>query len=231
VRGGIVHQQFSRILLAVVLSTAAAAGQAQLAGKSLGGAAPQGKMMTRDELRVCMKERQSQQERAAAIEKRRTEVASEIEAVNRQKTEVQAERDAYNARLAQGQAFNERVKAHGERVALYNQRVKEFQESPPAKDIERLRGQLEAEGDAVAKADAAIKAEAAQWTSAAMEPARTALNEHVQAQQAAAAAAIEHRRQLNDDITAYDQSLAGWTARCGNRPYREDDEKAVRAGR
>ena len=224
------HKPFPSIVLALVLAAAGSASLAQSGGKTLGGSAPQGKLMTRDELRVCIKERQSQQERAAAIEKRRAEVATEVEAVNRQKTEVQAEREAYNARLAQGLAFNERVKAHAERVSLYNQRVKDFQDNPP-KDVERVRGQLEAEGEAVSKADAALKAEAPQWPTAAMEPARTALNEHIQAQQAAAAAAIEHRRQLNDDIAAYDQSLAGWTLRCGNRPYREDDEKAVRAGK
>jgi len=225
-----VQQKFSRVFLAVTLACLAAAGHAQSAGKSLGGRTPQGKLMTRDELRVCMKERQSQQAHAAELEKRRAEVAAEVEAVNRQKAEVQAERDAYNARLAQGQAFNERIKAHGERVALFNERVKDFQSNPP-EDRERVRGQLEAEGEAVARDDAAIKAEAAQWTAAAMEPARTALHEHVQAQQAAAAAATERKRALNSDIAAYDESLASWTQRCGNRPYREDDEKAVRAGK
>lgn len=224
------QKQFSGLVLAAILAMSGSAGHAQSGGKTLGGSAPQGKLMTRDELRVCMKERQSQQERAAAIEKRRAEVATEVEAVNRQKADVQAERDAYNARLAQGLAFNERVKAHAERVSIFNQRVKDFQDKPP-KDAEYVRGQLEAEGEAVSQADAALKAEAPQWTAAAMEPARTALNEHIQAQQAAAAAAAEHKRQLNDDITAYDQALAGWTLRCGNRPYREEDEKAVRAGK
>jgi chromosome segregation ATPase len=228
VRGGIVQQAISRLLLAIVLSAVGTAGQAQSAGKTLGGKAPQGKLMTRDELRACMKERQSQQTLAAGLEKRRADIAAEVEAVNRQKAEVQVERDAYNAKVAEGQAFTNRVKAHGERVAQYNQRVKEFQDHPP-KDAQLVRGQLEAEGEAVAQADAAIKAEASKWD--ATESTRTALNEHVQAQQAAAAAAIEHRRALNDDITAYDQSLAQWTLRCGDRPYREDDEKAIRAGK
>jgi hypothetical protein len=223
-----VQQAISRLLLALVLAAVGTAGQAQSAGKSLGGKAPQGKLMTRDELRACMKERQSQQARAAELEKRRVDIAAEVEAVNRQKAEVQAERDAYNAKAAEGQAFTNRVKAHGERVAQYNQRVKDFQDKPP-KDAERIRGQLEAEGEAVAQADAAIKAEAEKW--GAMEPVRTALNEHVQAQQVAAAAAIDHRRALNDDITGYDQALAQWTVRCGDRPYREDDEKAIRAGK
>jgi len=224
-----VQQSISRLLLAITLAAAGTACQAQSAGKSLGGKAPQGKLMTRDELRVCMKERQSQQARAADLEKRRVDIAAEVEAVNRQKAEVQAERDAFNAKVAEGRAFDERVKAHGERVAEFNQRVKAFQDKPP-KDAERVRGQLEAEGEAVAQADTAIKAEAEKWTTT-MEPARTALNEHIQAQQAAAAAAIEHRRVLNEDITAYDQSLATWTLSCGNRPYREEDEKAVRAGK
>lgn len=213
--------------LALALGFAASAALAQAAGaKSLGGNAAKGATMSKAELRACLKEQQDQQARAAALEKRRVEVAAEAEAVRKQKDAVQAERDGLVART---QAFNDRVKAHGERVVLYNQRLKEFQDNPPrGPDAERERGQLEAEGEAVAKADAAIKAEGAQWSST-IEAARAALAERVRAQQAAAAEAIEHHRAFNDEVKAYDDALAAWQERCGNRPYREADEKAVRA--
>lgn len=208
------------------------AAQAQTAAKTLNGDAPaKGAMMSRDELRACLKEQGAQKARSAELDKRRAEVEAEIAAVRRQKEAVQAERDAYAAKAAEVQAFKEKVKQHGERLALYNQRVKEFRENPPKPaDVERERGQIEGEADALAKADEAIKAEAAQWT-ALMEPARAALSEHTQAQQAAAATATEHNRVLDEEIKVFDDELVAWKQRCGNRPYREADEKAIRAGK
>lgn len=203
----------------------------QTAGKTLGGDKPAkgGTMLTRDELRACLKEQQAQAAQVADLEKRRAEIATEAEAVRQQKDTVQAERDAFATMAAQVQAFKEKVKAHGERVALYNERTKAFKENPPrGADAERERGQLEAEGEAVAQADTAIKTEAAQWT-AKVEPARAALTEHTQSQQAAANAAIEHNRVFNEAVKAQEEQLAAWKQRCGNRPYREADEKAVRA--
>lgn len=221
-----------RAAVAVCVPALALAPWAHAAGaatKTLAGqGAVQGKLMTRDELRACVKEQRAQQARAAELEARRGEIAAEADAVRMQKAAVQAERDAFAAKLAGIQAFNERVTAHGERVAIYNQRSKEFNENPPrGADAQRQRGQLEAEGEALAQADAAIKAEAAEW--AALEPVRATLAERVRAQQAAAAAAIEHHRAFNDDAKAHDDGLTAWQGRCGNRPYLVSDDKVVRA--
>lgn len=218
--------------LALGLLPALAAAQAGGVPKTLGGAgAAKGTVMTRSELRVCLKEQAAQKARAAELEQRRAGINEEAEAVRQQKEAVQAERDALAAKAEQAQAFKGRVQAHGERVSLYNQLVKDFTDNPPkGADAERQRGQIEAEGDALVKADAAIKAEAAQWTIS-VDALRARLAEHVQAQQAAAAAAIEHHQAFNDDAKAYEDALTAWQARCGNRPYLESDERAVRAGK
>lgn len=200
------------------------------ADKTLGGSAgaPKGAMLTRDELRVCIKQQQAQQARLAELERQRDAVAAEADAVRQQKQDVQAERDAYQARLDAAQA---RIKAHGERVAQYNQRLKSFQDDPPkGKDAEYQRGLLEGEGDAIAKADAAIKADAARM-SAELDQARQQVVSHAQAQAAAAASANEHNRQFNADAKAYDDELEDWKQRCGSRPYKDADERAVRAGK
>ena len=209
---------------------ALALAQAGVAGKALSGNAPaKGTLLTRDELRACIKEQQAQTAQAAALERRRTDLDAEAAAVRRQGEEVQAEREAYQARGAAAQALKERLKAHGERVALYNQRLKEFQDNPPKGAIaERERGQLEAEGEAVTKADAAIKSEAVQF-SALSEPARASLAANTQAQAAAAAKANEHNRAFNDEASAHDAAVDAWRQRCGRRPYRDADEKAIRA--
>ncbi|MFO1338103.1 MAG: hypothetical protein U1F53_07675 [Burkholderiaceae bacterium] len=198
------------------------------ADKTLGGTASKGALLTRDELRVCIQQQQDQQQRVAALERRRADNAAETEAARRQKQDVQAERDAYQAKVDAVQA---RIKAHADRVTLYNQRLKDFQDNPPkGKDAEYQRGVLEGEGDAIAQADAAIKADA-QRVGAELEQARQLLVTHAQAQAAAVASANEHNRQFNADAKAYDDELDGWTQRCGDRPYREADERAVRAGK
>lgn len=217
-------------LLALVLAcTWPVPVASQTAAKTLGGgtAAKGGALMTRDELRACLKEQQAQAVQVSELEKRRAEIVAEADAVRQQKDAVQAEREAFATMATEVQAFKEKVKAHGERVAIYNQRAKTFKEDPP-KDAERERGQLEAEGEAVSRADAAIKAEAAQWT-AKVEPARAALTEHTQSQQAAANAAIEHNRAFNEAAKSQEDQLAAWRQRCGDRAYREADEKAIRA--
>ncbi|HEV8689029.1 MAG TPA: hypothetical protein VGQ91_01940 [Ideonella sp.] len=207
-----------------------ALGQAGVASKALSGNTPgKGTLLTREELRTCIKEQQGQSLQATALEKRRGEIDAEAAAVRKQAGEVQAERDAYQAQGQAAQALKERLKAHGERVALYNQRFKEFQDNPPkGANAERERGQLEAEGAAVAQADAAIKSEAVQFN-ATLDLMRRELAAHAQAHSAAATLANEHNRAFNDEVAARDAAVEAWKQRCGNRPYRDADEKAVRA--
>lgn len=198
------------------------------ADKTLGGGGTaKGAMLTRDELRVCIQQQQAQQRRAGDLERRRSELAGEADAVRRRQQDVQAERDAYQA---QADAFQARIKAHGQRVTQYNQRLQDFRDNPPkGKDAEYQRGLIEGEGDAVAKADAALKADAPR-VNAELEQARQRLVAHAQAQVDAAAAANERNRQFNADAKAYDDELEDWKQRCGNRPFKDADERAVRAG-
>jgi transketolase len=209
-----------------------ALAQAPVSGVTLSGkAAAHGAPMTRDELRLCLKEQRVQKDRAAELGRRQAALDAEAAAARQQKDDVQQERDAYQRKVVEMQGLDERFKAHGERLGQYNQRVKEFRENPPkGADAERLRGQIEAEGDALAQADAAIKAEAAKL-SAELTESRQALVAHAQAQSAAASAVNEGRRLANDEVKAHDADVDAWNQRCGNRPYLVADERAIRAGK
>ena len=220
------------LALSVLLVAVQVAAQGTgAAAKSLTGQAPgKGAMLSRDELRACLKEQTAQKSRGELLEKRRAEVAGEADAARRLKDEAQAERDAYQAKANQAQVFKDKAKAHGERVEVYNKRVAEFQASPPVgAGAERERGQLEGEGEALAKAETALKAEGAQLTSQ-LEQGRTAVNQRIQAQQAAAASATERSKAFDAEVAAFNTEVDDWRKRCGDRPYREADEKAVRAG-
>lgn len=218
-------------LCALLMATQGGAQGTGAAAKSLTGQAPgKGALMSREELRICLKDQAGQKSRGEELERRRAEVAAEADVARRLKDEAQAERDAYQAKANQAQVFKDKAKAHGERVEVYNKRVAEFQASPPVgAGAERERGQLEGEGDALAKAEAALKAEGAQLT-AQLEQGRTAVNQRIQAQQTAAAAATERSKAFDSEVAAFNTQVDDWRKRCGDRPFREADEKAVRAG-
>ncbi len=217
--------------LAICVCHPFAAAQSGVSDSPLGSQGQaKGALMTRDELRSCLKEQKAQQEGAVALERRRGEVAAQIEAARLQKDSVQAEREALMSRAKAAEAFSQRVAAHAQRVALYNQSVAAFKAKPPPEpDAERILGELQAGGAALSRADAELKAEAPRWA-ASLEPERQSLMTRVRAQQAAAAAAIEQHRVLNADSKAFDDRLEAWQQRCGNRPYLEADERAIRAG-
>ena len=231
-RAGSLRIRAACAALALSVLPLLAAAQAGVAGKALSGKAPsKGALLTRDELRACIKEQQAQTAQAATMEKRRAEIDAAAAAVRQQAQEVQAEREAYQAKADTAQSLKERLKAHGERVAVYNRRFKEFQDNPPkGADAERDRGQLEAEGAAVTKADAAIKDEAVQFN-ATLEMMRRTLASNAQAQSAAAEAANARNRAFNDEAATHEAAVDAWKQRCGSRPYRDADEKAIRAER
>lgn len=226
---------FLRAALAFMLGGGVAAGaavaQTGVADKALSGEAPaQGAVMTRDELRACLKDQQAQQQRAQALEQRRGEVDRDAAAVRLQLADVQADRLAFGGWQRSSEAFKQRLAQHGQRVSLYNQRLKAFQETAlTAKGAQRERGELEAEAEALARADAALKAEGAQLD-ATIAQARASLTAKAQAQATAASAANAANRQFNDDAQAHDAAVAAWKANCGGRPYRSADEQAVRSG-
>lgn len=218
-------------LAACALAAAAPAQQPGVAGKALNGEAPaQGELLSRDELRACLKEQQEQHQQAAALERRRGELGQEAATVRQQLAEVQADRLAFGGWQRASEAFKQRLQQHGQRVVLFNQRVKAFQETAlTAKGAERERGEIEAEAEALARADADLKAEGAQLD-ATIAQARTALAAKAQAQAAAASAANTGNQRFNEEVQAHEAALAGWKVRCGSRPYRTADEGAVRAG-
>lgn len=208
-----------------------AVAQSGVAGKALSGEAPaQGAVMTRDELRACLKDQQAQQQRAQALEQRRGELDREAAAVRQQLADVQADRLAFGGWQRSSEAFKLRLAQHGERVSLFNRRVKAFQETAlTAKGAERERGEIEAEAEALARADAALKAEGAQLD-VTIAQARASLTAKAEAQATAASAANTANRQFNDEVQAHEAALAAWKASCGSRPYRSADEQAIRSG-
>ncbi|HEX5687369.1 MAG TPA: hypothetical protein VFY73_25410, partial [Ideonella sp.] len=132
--------------------------------------------------------------------------------------------DAFNARMND---FTARVKDHQERQFDFDRSGG----SGPAAD--RTRRNLEKEAAALKKEDADLKAEHAQLqtTGAGADDTVAKLNVRVKAQQERADSWNARSKQLVDDQQAYEDERINWLDNCGNRRYKEDDEKAIKAGK
>jgi len=189
------------------------------------------KVMTRDELRACLRRNdelkvrvQDLDDQATAINAQRPEIEQGLEA-------IRAERATLEARAVRIREFQPKMAAYGQKVEAFNRRMGELGGKS------RLTTSEGRELDAMRKQIPELEAE------------RKALNEErerlldgyedsIKAFAAKAKAAEEraaewNRRksqhaQDNEDLTA---ASSDWRRDCADRPYREDDEKAIRAGR
>ena len=124
--------------LLAVASTAAAPALAADAAPSKPAAQPQGKVMTRDELRVCLDERDQ-------IQAQRARIQTENAALAQQRTDFsQREADLTQRRTAQDPADAAAVQAlladiaeHDKRVDDFNARLKALRENNQALETQR----------------------------------------------------------------------------------------------
>jgi len=207
---------------AAAASAAAAAAAATSGGK---------KLMTRDELRVCLKRNDDLKVRAkelddiaAAINSQRPEIEQGLDA-------IRAERAAIEARAARAREFQPKMMAYSQKVQAFNARMGELNgrsrlTTSEGRELEDMRKQipeLEAERKALNEE---------------RERLLDGYEESVKAFAVKAKAAEDRAAEWNrrkdqhtrdtEDLTA---ASADWRRDCADRPYREDDEKAIRAGR
>ena len=167
-----------RALLVAMLASAAAMTAAPNALAQ--GAGKSDRVMTREELRACMKRNDTlkndkgELERSrGALDTEKAEIAKDRDALDQQLKAVAAERDTVDkADEAAVKAYNDKANAF---IATYNTR--------------------KAEQDA--KVDA--------WNA--------------------------KNRAHTDRAAGYEQELKGYNDTCASRRFREDDEKAIRAGK
>jgi chromosome segregation ATPase len=206
-------------------------------GKTLsGGNKPAGKLLTRNELRACMKTQDT-------LKSGRSDLESERAALDREKAELVQAGDALRAeRTALERQRNETVSAYNAKVAnrearmtAWNQRNAALAEMVRSKkgdkaEMERERADLEREKAELIQLDEALKAEAPQIEStssqavAAYNAKATANDQKVEDWNKRSAAGVER-------ANAWRADNDNWKRDCADRPYREDDEIAIKAGK
>lgn len=223
------------LVLAQLVTLAALAlpqpAQAQARTGSLGGGAGSGPVMTRDELRACLKSQQELKQRVADYEVRKTAMVQERQALEAESRRVGGSRDAVIADAGKVEAFKARQEELRRKFDDWNERFTAFEKAEktgPAADREKRRlmnerAALEQEGVQI---EAERKGMVGSVTGSANEvlAATDALNARV--------TAFNQRNRemvkLGEDL---EQERLLWADECGNRRYREDDETAIKQGR
>lgn len=228
---GSVAAQTTKPAPAKPAAPAAAPATAGVGVKTLDGSAASatGKVMNINELRACLKQQDSLDTRRKQLDGQRAQLDAERDKIQQEAAALKSESDALASKADQITAFNAKSKAFSEKVAAFNQRASELAANDrTGPSVDRARRQLDADQKALAQEEAALKAEGDSLTSG-VQAAGDTLKARAEAQQQAATDWNTRNAKLNDQANAYEDERVNWRADCGNRRYREDDEKALRA--
>lgn len=224
------NPRFSALTLSALLALPTLAF-AQAKTGSLGGGSGAGPVMTRDELRACLKNQAELKQRVADYE-------TQKQAADKEKAEILAENQKLVAEKGQLSSAASKVKDENarhadlaKRVEDWNTRWAEFEKSGRAGPmVDRERKRLLDEQKALAREQDAAKAAAAGGGGAEAGAAQQ-FNAKAEAVQTRTVAYNERNKQLvkaGEDL-AQERDL--WAGECGNRRFREEDEIAIKQGK
>jgi septal ring factor EnvC (AmiA/AmiB activator) len=211
----------------IVIPSAPAAKTAS--PKTLGGKAPVGKMLTRDELRICLKRLDGVNASSKDLEQRRAALDKEKDDLVKSGDALKADRADADAKLAAVRDWEGRMRAHGTEIEAFNQRLKAADEGPRNKR-EELAKELDAERERLAKARLPLSEEEARVVPAYQNTVK-AYNDKAQARDAVVSDWNGRNKTINEQSAKQEDERSAWLAECANRPYREDDEIAIKQGK
>lgn len=212
---------------------AAAKPAAPAPGKitSFGDAKAGGKLLTRNELRECLKEQTALGERRPKVEAERDAVQRELDEMKQLDQALKADAAAVEAIKGSVASLNERNQELSRKIADFNERVAKSQESPRSgPTAERQRANFETERVTLDKSAQELNAERSAFTLKAEQTLKV-YNARVIARDKAAGEWNAKNAQSAKVVQAYETDRETWAADCSGRPYREDDEIAIKSGK
>lgn len=224
------NRRLSPLWAGLLLSAMALPAAAQAPAKSLGGGAGSGPVMTRDELRTCLKQKDDLAQRTAAYDAQRKALDTEKTAIVTETESLKATRGNLDQTRGSVEAINARQKVLGEKVDDWNERFKTFTEEGKSGPLtERTRRNLMREKDELAKEAAELDAARG---GAKLDP-EAAKRYNERAAQVEKQVVDWNRRQAEavkeSENLLQERDL--WASECGNRRFREDDEIAIQQGK
>jgi chromosome segregation ATPase len=196
-----------------------------LAGKGTGS----GKVLTREELRTCMKRLGDVNQSTKDIEQRRAVLEREKDEFVKSGEALKAERADADAKLAAVREWEGRMRAHGAEIETFNKRLTAAEELSRNQREQQVK-ELEAERERLNKARQPLTEDEARLVPA-YQNAVKAYNEKASARDALAGEWNGRNKALSDASLKHEEERTAWLLECANRPYREDDEIAIKAGK
>jgi hypothetical protein len=198
--------------------------------RSLGGkGTPSGKMLTREELRSCLKRLDDITAGGKDLVQRRTALDAEKDELVKSGDAMKQLRADMDAKLAAVRAWEGRMRAHATEVEAFNQRVLAVGEAPRG-EREGLLKALDPQRESLNKTRAALTAEEAALVPA-YESSVRSYNERAQARDVVVVDWNARNKALNEAGEQTEAARTAWLSECANRPYRDEDEAAIKAGK
>jgi chromosome segregation ATPase len=206
---------------------------APAAGKtlSMGTAASSSPILTREELRACFGRRDFLTSRLKEADGARTALDSERVALSQEQATLHTERENMAGMKGAIEDLNNKAKAFQQDVDAWNKAVAAFNESKATGSAaEKQRTELNQTGESLRARQAELQAERGAVIAKGEESVKV-FNARAAAVDQKIADWNERNRKLNADNDALQKERDTWAFECGDRRYREDDEKAILSGR
>lgn len=212
-------------------SKPAAKAAANPSGKTLSGNAATGsaKLMTRDELRSCLKRLDDLNRSAKELDDLRPPLDRERDELKAAGEALKSERADLDRQLIPIREWETKVKAHSADVEAFNKRNDALGQAPRNQQ-EKLAQELKVERDRLEKVREVLAAEEAKLVPA-YKASAAAHNERITARDSKVTDWNARNAAAVDASAKQQDARALWLNECANRPYLEDDEKAIKAGK
>jgi chromosome segregation ATPase len=209
---------------------APAAAPADAKTLTLGGGSGKttGKLMTRDELRACLRQQDDLARRRTAVEAERGPIDQDKDALVKEQESLKLERENIDTLRKSVGDFNARYKAYGERVEKYNERARAAQDLSGL-NAERERKALDNERADLQKLQTSLEAERAKMGDG-VQQAVNSFNTKATALDQRVADWNQRNAGLTQRAQALNSERETWLNDCADRRYREDDEIAIKRG-
>lgn len=195
-----------------------------------GGKAPAGvKLMTRDELRMCLKRLDDLNQSVKDLEAIRPTLDRERDELKTAGEALKAERAELDRQLIPVREWEGKVRAQTADIEAFNKRNDALAEAPRNQQA-KLTQELKIERDRLEKVRESLVAEEAKLVPA-YKTSVAAHNQRVVARDAKATDWNARNTAAVDASVKQQEARALWLNECSNRPYLEDDELAIKAGK
>jgi chromosome segregation ATPase len=199
------------------------------APKTLGGKSASGKLLTREELRACLKRLDDTNAVGKDVEQRRAALDKDKDELGKSGEALKAERAEVESRLAAVREWETRMRAHAVEVEAFNQRSKAVEQAPRG-EREAMIKTLEAERERLGQVRTPLVSDEARLVPA-YQNAVKAYNERALTRDTVVAEWNERNKAINEAALKHEEQRSAWVSECANRPYNEDDEIAIKRGK